>query len=138
MPSRRNVLITGGSLGVSSLAGCLDTLRSDPSVREVNVLFDNGGNASQTFRFALETDEGMLEWESRTLDPESSEPVTIDLPTDSTPVAFHGTINDRERIVEFDNLDASKDEVCLYLYFRYQRSPWNEVEITRDPENECY
>jgi len=137
MPSRRNVLIAGGCLGVSSLAGCLDILRDDPSVREVNVLFENGGDASQTFRFALETDERMLEWESRTLDPESSETETIDLPTDSKPVAFHGTINDRERTLDFDNLDTSKDEVCLYLYFRYQSFSRDEIVLTRDSDTEC-
>ena len=137
MSSRRNVLIASGSLGISSLAGCLDALQGNPSVREVNVIFRNWRNSTNEFRFALETDKKLLEWRSRTLDPESHEVGTIDVPTDSNLVAFHGTVNGRERILEFDNLDTSKDKVCLYLYFEYGNNHGDAMILRRAPINDC-
>jgi hypothetical protein len=137
MTSRRSVLAAGGSLAVSAMAGCLGILRGDPSTHEVNVLLDNGGDVSQTFRFALETEAGELERGSRAVKPNSRTLVSFDLPPDSTIKAFHGTINDNERTLEFDSADASESGICMYLYFRYQRSPWDGVNIARDPKKEC-
>lgn len=138
MPSRRTFLVAGGSLGGALSAGCVNALRPNPSVRQVKVLLQNGGDDPETFRYAFETGAGSLDWASRTIDSEATESVTIDPPPDSKPVAFHGAVDDRERVLEFDDLDGSNDEVCLYLYFSYRVSPWNEVSITRDRDTECY
>lgn len=136
MPSRRDVLLAGGSLAVTSLAGCLDTPESDATVREVSILLYNMGSTSQTFEFALELEAETLEWESHTVEAQRNQVAVIDPPEGAYPVALHGRVNEYDEVFEFTELTHTDGDFCLYLYFYYQHPYWGQ-KIRRAPHLEC-
>lgn len=138
MPSRRATVIAAGSGLISALSGCPTAVLRGPTVRDVYVGLENDDTTAQTFHFALEIDDGMLEWHSRTVDAETFQPHTLDTPSGATPIAFHGRINDSERTYEFDNLDRLDQDICLPLYFSYMSNPWDEVHLTRGTDLDCH
>ncbi|WP_265110023.1 hypothetical protein [Halosolutus halophilus] len=136
MPSRRDVLLSSGCVSLSALSGCLDILGAKASVREVGVIIYNRDSRSRTFNVALEIEEGVLDWQSQTVEADTEEVVFIDPPEGAYPVAFHGEVGEYQETFEFDDLGSPDDRFCLYLYFYYQHFFWDN-RISRAPQLEC-
>ncbi|GEM_PF-3582392 len=113
---RRHVLL-GVTPLVSGFSGCLGTLRSDGSLREVTVELANTDDRARTFHTALEAEGGMLDWESHRVDAGSTEEATITPDEDVTPVALHGAVEGFSGSVDVLGVGDLEEEYCLQFEF---------------------
>ena len=125
MPSRREMLLTGGTLLSLAFAGCLDTFRTTGSLQEVDVELHNGDDETHTFHLALELESEIMEWESHSVNAETSKSIVITPPEDTSPVALHGAVDDFADDVEFVGVDDVNGDFCLQVAFWYKLSNSN-------------
>ena len=137
MPSRRETLLTAGTLLSSTFAGCLDTFRTSGSLQEVQVELHNGNDEPHTFHLALELESEIMEWESYSVDAETAKPVVITPPEDSSPVALHGTVDDFAADVEFLGVDNIDEDYCLQVNFWYQLDDGEFTELAQSADIRC-
>ncbi len=95
MKRRRLVSATVG-VGAITLSGCLSLLsNSDKPVEEIFIEFDNRTTESHVFHIAVETDGGLGEWESQTVDGESQGNLRIEPPLRDGSFDVHGIVSNR-------------------------------------------
>ena len=137
MPSRRETLLAGGPLLSSTFAGCLDTFRTTGSLQEVHVDLHNGDDETHTFHVALELESEIMDWESYAVDAETSKQVVITPPTDSSPVALHGAVDDFAADVEFIGVDDVDEDFCLEVSFWYLLNSGRLTELAQSADIQC-
>lgn len=137
MPSRRETLVAVGTLLSSTFTGCLDTFRTIGSLREVHVDLHNGDDETHTFHLALELESKIMEWESYAVDAETTKPVVITPPEDSSPVALHGAVADFAADVEFIGVDDVDEDFCLQISFWYQLDNGESGEFAQSADIRC-
>jgi hypothetical protein len=130
---RRHVLL-GATAVVSGLAGCIGSFTSDGSLREVNVELQNTTTRARTFHLALETEDGMLDWESHTIDEGVNERVTISPDEDVSPVALHGVVDDFAGSVDILGVDNLDEDYCLRFDFWYPTDERPQIAQVADTE----
>lgn len=116
MPSRRQLLLAGGSLPL--LSGCTDLVEPDATVETIEVELANGETEAQEFHVALETGEGLGEWQTWTVPPETHRTVALDPPTDRVPDAIHGVVGNELAGGDL-GIDFGSGRVCLRFDFHY-------------------
>lgn len=137
MPSRRETLLTAGTLLSSTLVGCLDTFRTSGSLQEVQVELHNGNDESHTFHLALELESEIMEWESYSVDAETAKPVVITPPEDSSAVALHGAVDDFAADVEFLGVDNIDEDYCLHASFYYRLDDGEYTQLAQSADIRC-
>ncbi|RDZ52797.1 hypothetical protein C5C07_13635 [Haloferax sp. Atlit-4N] len=124
---RRHVLL-GATATLFGFSGCIAPFTSDGSLQEVNVELRNTDDGAQTFHLALETESGMLDWESHRVNAGADEPVTIAPDKDVTPVAVHGVVKDFAERVDISGVDELDENYCLQFHF------WDSHPIDERPQ----
>lgn len=137
MPSRRETLLAGGTLLSSTFAGCLDPFRTTGSLQEVHVDLHNGDDETHTFHVALELESETMDWESYSVDTETSKQVVITPPEDSSPVALHGAVDDFSADVEFMGVNDVDEDFCLQVSFWYQLDSGRLTELAQSADIQC-
>jgi len=139
MPSRREVLLTGGTILSSTFAGCLDTFRTTGSLQEVDVELHNGDDETHTFHLALELESEIMEWKSHSVNAETRKPIVITPPEDTSPVALHGAVDDFADGVEFVGVDDVNRDFCLQVAFWYQLDNGNDklTDLMQSADRRC-
>jgi len=128
-------------LGVTALtagfAGCLGTIRSDGSLREASVELVNADDRTRTFHVALETADGMLDWESSRVDAGTSEAAAITPDEAVPPVALHGAVADFSGSVDVLGVDDLDEDYCLRFRFRASGPGEDRPELSFVADTEC-
>ena len=137
MPSRRETLLTAGTLLSATFAGCLDIFRTSGSLQEVQVELHNGDDESHMFHLTLELESEIMDWESYSVDAETAKPVVITPPENSSPVALHGAVDDFVADVEFLGVDNIDEEYCLHASFYHRLDDGERTQITQSADIEC-
>jgi hypothetical protein len=102
------------------LAGCAGFRDSTATITELEVELANGTDDRHAFHFAVETSDGLGEWDSREVAPKARESVVREPPEKFDPVAVHGVVDDqptRGDLLGIDDTEAS--EMCLRVIFEY-------------------
>ncbi|MGQ3330476.1 hypothetical protein [Halorubrum sp. FL23] len=113
---RRHALL-GATAVLSGLTGCIGSFTSTVSLREVTIELRNPDDRARTFHYALETEDGMMDWESHRVDPDSDEEVTVTLDKIISPVALHGAVKDFAGSVNILGVDDLEEDYCLRFHF---------------------
>ncbi|SDM05848.1 hypothetical protein SAMN04487949_0682 [Halogranum gelatinilyticum] len=135
MPSRRQLLLASG--GLSLLSGCTELVEPDATVESVEVELANGETEAQEFHVALETDEGLGEWQTWTVPPETRRTVTLDSPTERVPAAVHGVVGNEPVRASLGRIDFGSETVCLRFVFYYHIVDDDEVELAEIADISC-
>jgi len=133
---RRHALVSAAGV-ISGLAGCMGAFASDGSLTELNVELRNGNGRARTFHLGLETESGMLEWESYHIAAGVNERVSITPDEDISPVALHGAAGDFVGSVDILGVTNLDDDYCLRFQFVYVRSATEEPQIAQIADTEC-
>ncbi len=113
---RRQVLL-GATAILPGITGCICSSTSNGSLREVTIDLRNPDDRARTFHYALETEDGMMDWESHRVDPDADEDVTITLDEIVSPVALHGAIGGFAGSVNIIGVDNLEEHYCLHFHF---------------------
>ena len=128
----------GTTAVLSGISGSLGLSTSDSSLREVNVELLNGAEQAHTFHLALETESGMLDWESHHIDAGGDDEVTITPNGDVSLVALHGAVNAFAGSVDNLDRDGPDREYCLQFQFIYMDSSTDEdAQMAQIADIEC-
>ncbi|WP_227353189.1 hypothetical protein [Haladaptatus salinisoli] len=120
MSSTRRRFLLGGVSTVAPFSGCTRFGDGAATVAELEVEFVNGTNVRQMFHFAVEAAEGLGEWESRDVAPETRESVVREPPGGYDPVAIHGVVDDHPTSGELVGVGGGETGgVCLRVLFEY-------------------
>lgn len=133
---RRQILL-GATAVLSSFAGCLGIIRSEGSLREITVDLTNADDQARTFHFALEAQEGMLDWESHRVDAGVNKEVQIPLDENVSPVALHGVVADFSGSVDVLGVDNLEEDYCLRFNFRALRPSDEHTQIAFVADTRC-
>ena len=137
MPSRRETLLVGSSVLISTLAGCLRAPGSTAPLLEVRIDLNNSSDETQTFHLALETEDGLHSWESYTVPGGTNETVVLDPPENSTPTALHGVIGEFADDIQFVGLNNVDDDFCLNMVFWYDGPSARGTMIAQSSDIRC-
>lgn len=89
-------------------------------ISEVEVELLNGRDETHTFLFAIETRDGLDEWQFRDVEPKTRTSVVMNPPEGFDPIAIHGIVDEQATRGEVLGIDGnSLDEVCLHMIFEY-------------------
>jgi hypothetical protein len=130
---RRHVLSVATAV-VPALAGCIGSFTSDGTLREVKVELYNTDTRARTFHLALESEAGVLDWESHTIDAGVDERVTITPDDDVSPVALHGVVHDFAGSVDILGVGNLDEDYCLWFDFRYPTDERPKIAQVADIE----
>lgn len=133
---RRQVLL-GATATLSGLTGCIAPFTSVGSLREVNVELRNADDRARTFHLALETESGVLEWESYRVTVGVNERVTMTLSEDVSPVALHGAVEDFAGSVDILGVDDLEKDYCLRFHFWYAHPNDERPQLAQVADIEC-
>lgn len=118
-PTRRRFLI-GSTSAVALLSGCTRFGDNTATVTELEVDLANGTDNRHVFHFAVETADGLGEWESHAVSPGTRESVVREPPENYDPVAIHGVVDDRPTRGELlGGGGAETGGICLRIVFEY-------------------
>ena len=122
MPStRRRFLVQTSSLGVIALlAGCAGWNADTPMVPTLEIALENATEDAHVFHVAVETADGLGQWASREIPPETREVVEREPDAKYDSVVIHGVVDDqttRGEILDIDGTDRT--EICPRMVFRY-------------------
>lgn len=134
MPSRREVILASG--GLSLLSGCTELVEPDATVESVEVELANGETEPQEFHVAVETDEGLGEWQTWTVPPETRRTVTLDSSGERVPAAVHGVVGNEPVGGDLD-IDFGSGTVCLRFVFYYHVVDDEEVVLAWAADTSC-
>ena len=134
---KRRQALLGTTAVLSGLTGCLGLSMSDSSLREVNVELLNTTEQAQTFHLALETETGVLDWESHYIDAGVDEEITITVDGDRSLVALHGAVNNFAGSVSNLDPDGPDGEYCLHFQFNYTHPIEENPEMAQVADIEC-
>jgi len=104
----------------------------------MNVELLNPTEQARTFHLALETEAGMLDWESHQIDAAADEEVTTTLNGELSLVALHGAVNEFAGSVSNLDPDAPGSEYCLQFQFYYIQSMDEDPQISQVADIECW
>jgi len=133
---RRQVLL-GMTAVCSGLAGCTGRFASDGSLREVNVELRNTDDQERTFHLALETETGVLGWESHHIDAGADERVTVTPGETVSPVALHGAVEDFAGSVDILGVDDLEEDYCLRFHFWVSHPSDERPQMALVADTEC-
>jgi len=135
MPVTRRSFLAGSATTVGLLGGCAGLRGQSGTVEELTVVCFNRSDERHTFRFAVETDDGLGEWESHEVPPGAKESVVRDPAAGDSPVAVRGTVDGksaRGRLLGVENADR---DFCPRLLFEYGRT--DEPVFLQYSDAEC-
>ncbi|WP_135855376.1 hypothetical protein [Halorussus salinus] len=135
MPATRRRFLAGSSTAVGLLGGCAGLGGQSGRVEELTIELGNGTDERHAFRFAVETAEGLGEWESHEVPPGTKESVVRDPAAGESPVAVRGTVDGksaRGRLLGVENADR---DLCPRLLFEYGRT--DEPVFLQYSDAEC-
>lgn len=117
MPVRRRLLCAGAALG-AGLAGCISSGSGNDggTVDELVLALSNGTDERQTFRFAVETTDGLGEWDSRDVPANDAGKGAVDLFEAGDVVAVHVIVDNRP-----SRIDLRDEAGCVHLIVEYGR-----------------
>jgi len=133
---RRQALL-GAVATLSGVSGCIAPFTSDGSLTEVNVELRNTDDEARTFHLALETDGGMLDWESHRVDADVNMPVTMAPAEDVSPVALHGVVEEFAGSVEILGVDDLDENYCLQFHFWFSHPSDERPQLAQVADIEC-
>jgi hypothetical protein len=133
---RRHVLL-GATAVLSGCSGCIAPFASDGSLREVNVELRNADDSTRTFHLGLETEAGMLDWESHRVNAGVDKTVTMAPDEDVSPVALHGVVEDFAGNVEIIGVDNLNENYCLQFHFWYSHPSDERPQLAQVADIEC-
>ena len=119
MPSTRRRFLIGSGSAVGLLSGCTRFGDSTVTVEELEVELVNGTDDRHAFHFAVETADGLGEWESREVAPQTRESVVREPAESRVPLAVHGVVDDHPTRGELYVSGAEPGELCLRVVFEY-------------------
>ncbi|WP_049908700.1 MULTISPECIES: hypothetical protein [Halorubrum] len=134
---RRRQALLGTTAVLSGLAGCAGQFASDGSLREVAVELTNTDDQARTFHLALETESGMLDWQSHRTDAGVTERVTITPSGDASPVALHGSVEEFAGSVNILGVDDLDEDYCLRFNFWYEHPADERPQLAQVTDIEC-
>ncbi|SFR98111.1 hypothetical protein SAMN05216559_1973 [Halomicrobium zhouii] len=133
---RRHVLL-GATATLSGLTGCISPFTSDGSLRDVNVELRNADDRARTFHLALETEAGVLDWESYRVDVGTDDEVTMTPDRDVSPVALHGVVENFAASVDILGVDDLDEDYCLQFHFWYAHPSDESPQLAQVADTEC-
>ena len=133
---RRHTLLAATTV-LSGLSGCIAPFTSSGSLREVNVELRNTDDGAWTFHLALETEAGMLGWDSHRVEAGVDELVTIAPDEDISPVALHGIVKDFAGSVDILGVDNLDENYCLQFHFWYSHPSDEQPQLAQVADIEC-
>ena len=133
---RRHALLASVA-ALSGLSGCIAPFTSDGSLREVNVELRNADDEARTFHLALETEAGMLDWESYRVDAGADELVTVAPSENVSPLALHGAVEDFAGSVDIIGVDDLTENYCLQFHFWYSHPSDERPQLAQVADIEC-
>lgn len=117
--TRRQTLGTG-VLFLLPLAGCTGFGTQRASIAELEVELVNETADEHVFHVAIETTDGLEEWKSRRVTPNSSDSIVRDPGDRFDPIAIHGIVADHAIRGELTAPDTkSPTDICLHVIFEY-------------------
>lgn len=134
---QRRQIIIGTTAVFSGFAGCLGAIRSNGSLREVTVELTNTNDQARTFHFALETEAGMLDWESRRIEAGDTEEASIKPNEQVSPIALHGAVDDFVGSVDVLGVDDLDEDYCLQFNFRASDPVDDQLNILFVADTRC-
>ena len=133
---RRHALLAATAV-LSGFSGCIAPFTSSGSLREVSVELRNADDGARTFHLALETEAGMLDWDSHRVDAGVDELVTMAPDEDVSPVALHGVIEDFAGSVDILGVDDLDENYCLQFHFWYSHPSDEQPQLAQVADIEC-
>ena len=133
---RRHALLASTAV-LSGFSGCIAPFTPDGSLTEVNVELRNADDKARTFHLALETEAGMLDWESYRVDAGVDELVTVVPSEDVSPLALHGVVEDFSGRVDIIGVDDLNENYCLQFHFWYSHPSDERPQLAQVADIEC-
>ncbi|MFC6728239.1 hypothetical protein ACFQDG_06240 [Natronoarchaeum mannanilyticum] len=133
---RRQVLL-GATATLSGFTGCIGSFTSDGTLREVNVELRNTDDRARTFHLALETETGVLDWESHHIDAGVDKRVTMAPNENVSPVALHGAVGDFAASADILGVDDLDEDYCLRFHFWYAHPSDERPQMAQVADIEC-
>ena len=138
MPStRRRFLVQTSSLGgIALLAGCAGWNADTPTVPTLEIALENATKDAHVFHVAVETADGLGQWLSREVPPETREVVEREPDAEYDSVVIHGVVDEqttRGKILDIDGTDRT--EICPRMIFQYNTG--NDPTILQSSELRC-
>ncbi|PHQ46103.1 hypothetical protein DJ68_09155 [Halorubrum sp. C3] len=133
---RRHALLAATAV-LSGFSGCIAPFTSSGSLREVSVELRNADDGARTFHLALETEAGMLDWDSHRVDAGVDELVTMAPDKDVSPVALHGVVEDFAGSVDVLGVDDLDENYCLQFHFWYSHPSDERPQLAQVTDIEC-
>lgn len=133
---RRHALLAATAV-LSGFSGCIAPFTSSGSLREVSVELRNADDGARTFHLALETEAGMLDWDSHRVDAGIDELVTMAPDEDVSPVALHGVVEDFAGSVDILGVDDFDENYCLQFHFWYSHPSDEQPQLAQVSDIEC-
>ena len=133
---RRHALLAATAV-LSGLSGCIAPFTSSGSLREVSVELRNADDGARTFHLALETEAGMLDWDSHHVDAGVDELVTMAPDEDVSPVALHGVVEDFAGSVDILGVDDLGENYCPQFHFWYSHPSDERPQLAQVADIEC-
>ena len=130
-PTRRRFLLASSSTLL--LSGCTQFGDSAATIVELDVVLVNGQDEPLTFRFALETDDGLGKWSSYEVEPAQRRTVTVTPPENQEVVVIHGSVAGYD--VGAELLEYESREVCPRIVFEYELA--DEPTILQSTDVSC-
>lgn len=103
---------------MSLLAGCTRLGGSSTGIHELEVVLVNGQDEPLTFRFALETPDGIGQWSSYEVDSGERRSVMVTPPENDEVVAIHASVAGYS--LSADLLERRSDGLCPKLYVEFE------------------
>lgn len=133
---RRHALLAATAV-LSGFSGCIAPFTSSGSLREVSVELRNADDGARTFHLALETEAGMLDWNSHHVDTGVDELVTMAPDEDISPVALHAAVEDFAGSVDILGVDDLDENYCLQFHFWYSHPSDERPQLAQVADIEC-
>lgn len=89
------------------------------------------------FHLALVLESETMEWESYSLDIETTKSVLVTPSEDSSPIALHGAVDDFADGVEFIGVDDVDEDFCLHVSFWYQLDNGEPAQLALSADIRC-
>ena len=103
----------------------------------MNVEIRNTDDRARTFHLALETETGVLDWESYRVDVGVDERVTMTPDEEVSPVALHGVVEDFAGSVDILGVDDLDENYCLQFHFWYSHPSDEQPQLAQVADIEC-
>ena len=97
----------------------------------------NTDDRAQTFHLGLETESGVLSWNSHQIDTGIDQRVTVTPDEDVSPIALHGVVEDFAGSVDILGVDDIDEDYCLRFHFRYAYPSDERPQMAQVADTEC-